>query len=173
MLETVQQQFARYERNEEFLHHQKIRLIESKTTEERHIARNSFYDFLKNPEQLAERTNWLLQGHYGYHVMKLCRQKIPKPYHAAELFLIRYIAYYEKDCPNKQYCEAIGLLSTQERRNAILAVIEEIERDFDQSPCTRKKISEEVDKHEGDKSLALKETWKERRQLMESTIRTT
>lgn len=91
---------AAYERRELAEAHGQLNNLLRAPLSDRKEAQNSFFETMRdNPELVAERIGWLLNGTYGYGQMKIAKQVLASPRMNRAATLTQLIGAFEWMCP--------------------------------------------------------------------------
>jgi hypothetical protein len=118
---------AEYERNEAMEAYRLEKEVNSQSLSDRKEARASFLEAMqKRPEIIAERIGWMLDGNYGYGVMKKAQAVIAAKRMNRPAALTHMVAIYEWRCPADFARDAWKKLTSIEKTLLDAAVKEEI-----------------------------------------------
>ena len=114
------EQYEANERNEAF---RRTMEIERAPLSDRREARAEWLEAMKSPALVAERIEWLLDGHYGYGQMVEAKGILGRTRMNREAALCQLIARYEWMCPAKFAAEAWKSLTDAQKADLSVAVI--------------------------------------------------
>ncbi len=117
-----------YEYQERIRLNKQIRYIESAPIAERREARQDWTEAMKDPANVANRIDWLLDGSYGYGSYIVAREVLTRTRMNRVAFFAQLLAALEYRCPANFARAAWNRLSENEQKAvnaAIGAVIED------------------------------------------------
>jgi hypothetical protein len=110
----------------------KEREVESASLAERKEAQADFLKAMKEPDLIAERIGWLIDGNYGWGPMMRAKQVVKAKRMNRQAALNQLIGIYEWSCPPRMAADAWKKLSKAEQsilERAINIVIEAAEKE--------------------------------------------
>lgn len=128
---------SEYESREAQLHHKQLREVESAPLDERKEGASAFHRAMKHqPDIVAERVGWLLDGNYGYGSMKAAHRVAKASGRTNKVAqLTQMIGAREWRSPPRMTATKWKTLSPSEKRaldEAVKGAIRDWERDYEE-----------------------------------------
>lgn len=118
---------AEYEENERRIFNRDMREAESGSVAERRESCMEAFEIMRDdPDRVAERVSWLLDGTMGYGAMQAARRIASNPRMNRVAALTQIVGALEYKCPQPMFIRAWKKLSTEQKARLNRAVEREL-----------------------------------------------
>lgn len=117
-----------YEMREAAEFHRQMSAADKGSLSERKEACKAFSEAMRDPELVAERISWLLDGNYGYGAMQAAKRAVANKRMNRAAVLTHMIGAIEWQCPARMAAQAWKKLSRDEQKALDKAICAEIKQ---------------------------------------------